>query len=129
MVHEETPFLYNLIKSKILHQSNDDADNDVDDTGDSSDEGDNIDGNDSLCDPKDDAIVPDEEARVAAKIFRAHMVISSSMYLVEWCFNDEVIFAFTGIHDGLLYGYVCIKPTQKCNAAGKLSHLPSMRSL
>ncbi|EFP80655.1 uncharacterized protein PGTG_06611 [Puccinia graminis f. sp. tritici CRL 75-36-700-3] len=81
MVHEETPFLYNLIKSKILHQSNDDADDDVDNTEDSSDEGDDIDANDSLCDPKDDAIVPDGEARVAAKIFRAHMLENSATFL------------------------------------------------
>ncbi|OAV87923.1 hypothetical protein PTTG_29233, partial [Puccinia triticina 1-1 BBBD Race 1] len=64
MIDEEHPFLYRLLKSKILHQSamkDDDSDTDEDDKDDT----------DSLRGPFDEPVEMDQDAKAAAKIHRA----------------------------------------------------------
>ncbi|OAV96376.1 hypothetical protein PTTG_04046 [Puccinia triticina 1-1 BBBD Race 1] len=82
MIDEEHPFLYRLLKLKILHQSamkDDDSDTDEDDKDDT----------DSLRGPFDEPVKMDQDAKAAAKIHRAH-VLENAITFVACGISDRV---------------------------------------
>ncbi|OAV93802.1 hypothetical protein PTTG_27164 [Puccinia triticina 1-1 BBBD Race 1] len=101
MTDEEHPFLYKLLKSKILHQSNlqDQSlatkDDEKDDT-------------DSLRGPLDKPVELDEETKAAARIHRAHMISKTICLMLTFTSNrrknsmqleNAVTFVACGISD------------------------------
>ncbi|EFP93896.2 uncharacterized protein PGTG_19924 [Puccinia graminis f. sp. tritici CRL 75-36-700-3] len=78
---EEHPFLYNLLKSKILHKSSfrDDADDPTSDEDDS----------DSLQDSDEELVEKDKDSKIAAKIHRAHVISKTICSMVDFASNRQ----------------------------------------
>ncbi|OAV95559.1 hypothetical protein PTTG_08781 [Puccinia triticina 1-1 BBBD Race 1] len=82
MINEEHPFLYRLLKSKILHQSalkDDDSDSEEDDKDDT----------DSLRGPFDEPVELDKDAQAAAKVHRAHVISKTICSMLAFTSNQR----------------------------------------
>ncbi|OAV90386.1 hypothetical protein PTTG_11981 [Puccinia triticina 1-1 BBBD Race 1] len=101
MTTEEHPFLYRLLKSKIMHQS---AFQDEDSDG----EDDDKDDTDSLRGAFDEPVELDDDGKTAAKLHRAHVIAKTVCSMITFASNrrknamqleNAVTFVACGISD------------------------------